>query len=190
MRKVILFMHMSLDGFVAGPNGEMDWIAVDDEIFAEAIALQPSADTALFGGTLYQEMAGYWPTVPGNPQSSPSDLEHAKWLNNSHKVVLSTTLERADWENTRVVRGHIAEEIAALKAQPGKHLMLFGGATMAQTFMRLGLIDEYRLNVNPVILGGGKSLFGSLKDSLRLKRVSSKAYSNGVVGLVYAAEGK
>lgn len=188
MRKVILFMHMSLDGFIAGPNGEMDWIAVNDEIFQDVIALQPAMDTALLGGTLYQDMVGYWPGVPANPESSPMDREHAQWLNSAPKLVFSNTLPGVDWENARIVRGDIAEEIAAVKAQPGKNLILFGGAAIAQSFMQRGLIDEYRLNVNPVILGGGKHLFANLNDRLNLKLINTKAYSNGVLSLVYAAD--
>jgi dihydrofolate reductase len=190
MRKVILFMHMSLDGFVAGPNGEMDWISVNDEIFEAVIALQPSIDTALFGGKLYQEMAGYWPTVPGNPNSSPQDRAHAEWLNSAPKLVFSTTLPAAEWGPARLIRENLAEEVAAAKAQPGKDLILFGGASIAQVFMKLNLIDEYRLNINPVILGSGKALFAALPAHLRLKLVESRPFSNGVLSVVYQrAEG-
>jgi dihydrofolate reductase len=185
MRKVIFLVHMSLDGFTAGPNGEMDWITVDDEIFLDAIELQNTADVALFGRVNYEGFASYWPTVAANPASSPSDLDHARWLDASTKIVFSKTLKKVNWQNTRIVSDDIAGEMTRLKTQPGKNLILFGGATIASAFMKLGLIDEYRINVNPVVLGGGKSLFGDLKKDLKLKLIHARTFSSGVVSLAY-----
>lgn len=185
MRKIILFMHTSLDGFTAGPNGEMDWISVDDEIFNDVLDLQNTADTALFGGVLYREMAGYWPGVAVNPSSTKSELEHASWLNHSPKLVFSRTLQKTDWNNSKIVRENIPAELQKLKAESGKNILLFGGAEIARALMELGLVDEYRLNVNPVVLGGGKPLFRNAGEMAHLKLLEARRFNSGVVGLHY-----
>ncbi len=185
MRNVILLMHMSLDGFVAGPDGEMDWIQLDEQLFDDVAALTNTADTALFGRVTYQMMEGYWPTAAQSPTASKHDIEHAHWVNSASKLVFSRTLEQATWANSRIVRDNIPEEIARLKQQPGKHLLMIGSTRTAQAFMQLGLIDEYRLNVNPVVLGRGIPLFAGMQDTLKLQLVQSKAYGSGVVGLHY-----
>lgn len=185
MRKIILFMHLSLDGFTAGPKQEMDWITVDDEIFNDVLDLQRTADTALFGGVLFREMADYWPSVAVNPSSSKGELEHAHWLNHSPKIVFSKTLQKADWNNSKIVRDEIPAEIQKLKAESGRDILLFGGAEFARALMRLGLIDEYRINVNPVVLGGGKPLFKDAGEMTHLKLLEARTFSSGVVGLRY-----
>jgi dihydrofolate reductase len=185
MRNVIALMHISLDGFAAGPNGEMDWIGYNGEIFKDAIALTDTVDTALYGRITYQMMESYWPTVPANPDSSKDDLHHANWVENVHKIVFSKTLERADWNNTRLIQENIGEEMTKLKEQPGKNMMIFGSPSIVHTFIDLGLIDEYRLNVSPVVLGRGIPLFGDLKEKINLKLLESKTYDIGVVGLHY-----
>ncbi len=136
MRNVILFMHVSLDGFTAGPDGGLDWIVVDDEIWKEVIDLQSTADTALFGRINYQGFERYWPTVPSDPNASSNEREHARWLEQTSKLVFSATLSEVNWKNTRVVKEPVAKEIATLKQQAGKHLLLFGGASLAQTCVR------------------------------------------------------
>ncbi len=185
MRKIILFMHTSLDGFTAGPNGEMDWIGVDDEIFEDVLDLQNTADAALFGGVLYREMAGYWPGVAANPSSTKSELEHANWLNHSPKLVFSRTLQTTDWNNSKIVRENIPAEVQKLKAESGKNILLFGGAEIARVLMDQGLIDEYRLNVNPVVLGNGKPLFRDAGEKINLKLLETRSFHSGVVGLRY-----
>lgn len=185
MRSVILLMHVSLDGFVAGPNGEMDWIRFDDEQIDDVAEITASADTALFGRVTYQMMAGYWPTAADDPAASKHDIDHARWVNPAPKLVFSRTLESVEWENARIVRDNMAAEITRLKAQPGKNLLMIGSATTAHTFMQLGLIDEYRINVNPVVLGGGLPLFAGVKQRFDLKRVGAKPYTSGVIGLHY-----
>ncbi len=188
MRKVILLMHVSLDGFVAGPNGEMDWIQFDDELVDDVAELTASADTALFGRVTYQMMAGYWPTAAESPTASKHDIEHAHWVNHAPKIVFSRTLATVEWENSHIVRDNFAEEIGKRKGQPGKNLLMIGSASTAHTFMQLGLIDEYRLNVNPVVLGGGLPLFADLTQRLDLKLLHTKTYTPGVVGLHYVKE--
>jgi dihydrofolate reductase len=188
MRKVILLMHMSLDGFVAGPNGELEWIRAEGEIFEYAIELTKSVDTAIFGRVTYQGMESYWPTVPANPESTALDLQHAHWIENACKLVFSKSLEKVEWNNSRLIRDNITEEMAKLKQQPGKNMMIFGSPSIAQTFMQLGLIDEYRLNLNPIILGSGIPLFKDSMDTINLKLVETKTFSSGVLGLNYQPE--
>ena len=185
MRKVILLMHVSLDGFTEGPDGALDWIVVDDEIWQDVIQLQNTADTALFGRVNYQGFEGYWSSAASNPASSTYEIEHANWLNQSLKIVFSTTLTTTRWANSRIVHENIAAEITKLKQQPGKNLLLFGGAGIARTLLRLGLIDEIRLNVDPVIIGAGKSLFGGILDRIDLKLLETRTFRSGVVGLNY-----
>lgn len=183
MRNVILLMHVSLDGFAAQPNGELDWVQFDDQLVDDVGALTATADTALFGRVTYQMMEGYWPTAAESPTASKHDIEHANWLNHAPKIVFSRTLEQVDWENSRIVRDHIPEEIARLKQQPGKNLLMIGSISTVQTFMRLGLIDEYRINVNPVVLGSGIPLFAGIQDMINLQLVHATTYPSGVVGL-------
>jgi dihydrofolate reductase len=185
MRNVILLMHVSLDGFVARPNGDLDWIRFDDQLVDDVAALTATADTALFGRVTYQMMEGYWPTAAESPAATKHDIEHAHWVNNAPKIVFSRNLEHVEWANSRIVRDHIPEEIARLKQQPGKHLLMIGSTATAHTFMQFGLIDEYRLNVNPVVLGSGIPLFAGLQHPIDLQLVHAKTYTSGVVGLHY-----
>jgi dihydrofolate reductase len=185
MRKVILFMHVSLDGFTEGLNGAMDWIVVDDEVWEDVIKLQNTADTALFGRVNYQGFASYWPTVASDSASTEHEIEHANWLNQSLKIVFSATLKTIDWANSRIVHENIVDEITKLKQQPGKNLLLFGGAGIARTFLALGAIDEFRLNVDPVVIGGAKPLFKDIHDRIDLNLLETKIFRSGVVGLHY-----
>ena len=184
MRKIISLMHISLDGFAAGPNGEMDWIVYDGEIFKNAIALTDHTDTAIYGRTTYQMMVGYWPTVPANPDSSPDDLHHAAWVENVHKVVISRSLDKVEWNNTELIGENFAEEIAKLKALPGQNLMIFGSPRVVHLLGQLGLIDEYRLNVSPVVLGKGIPMFEGYAAKLTL--LNAHTFESGVVALHYA----
>lgn len=183
-RNVIAFMHVSLDGFAAGVNKEMDWIIMDDEIFEDAIGLASSADTALYGRTTYRMMESYWPTVLRNPMATKNELHHANWMENVNKLVFSTTMDRVEWNNTRLIKKNISGEIKSLKEQPGKKMMIFGSPGLTHSFMQMGLIDEYRINVNPVILGKGIPLY-SIQNKTTLKLIATKVFKSGVVGLHY-----
>jgi dihydrofolate reductase len=185
MRNVILLMHVSLDGFVAGPNGEMDWISTDEEIFQDVTDLLNTVDTAIYGRVTYQMMESYWPTVPANPASTQLDIEHAHWVEQVHKIVFSKSLSTVAWHNTRLIKENIAEEITKLKQQPGQNMMIFGSPRLAHTFMQLGLIDEYRMNVNPIVLGSGIPLFADIQDRINLQLLTTKTFHSGVVGLHY-----
>jgi len=185
MRKVIFLMHVTLDGYVAGPNGEMDWIVYNDDMAKYSHDLHSTTDTAIYGRVTYQMMAGYWPTVLTNPDSDPTDLPHAHWLESATKIVVSKTLQTVEWKNTVLIQDNIAEAMTKIKQQPGKNLWLLGSPTLAQTFMQLGLIDEYRPNIDPVVLGSGKPLFGGLSNKLNLNLIDSRTFTGGVVALRY-----
>ncbi|MEP6596307.1 MAG: dihydrofolate reductase family protein [Ginsengibacter sp.] len=188
MRKVILLMHTSLDGFVAGPNGEMDWIIFDEELADDVGKITGSADTALYGRITYQMMESYWPTAADSPTATKHDIEHAEWANNALKIVFSRSLEKTGWKNTKIVRDNIVEEISNMKTQPGKNLLLIGSAGIAHTFMEHNLIDEYRINVNPVILGAGIPLSKNINNKINLKLVQSKTFDCGVVAVHYEVQ--
>lgn len=178
-------MHVSLDGFVAGPNGEMDWITMDDEIFEDAIDLSTEADTALYGRTTYEMMESYWPSVLKSPEATKNELHHATWVENVSKIVFSTSLDKAEWNNTKLIKRNVKYEVAKLKQQPGKNMMIFGSPRLTHSFMQMGLIDEYRINVNPVVLGNGLPLFRNIEDRINLKLLNARTFESGVIGLHY-----
>jgi dihydrofolate reductase len=188
MRKVVLFMHISLDGFAAGPNGELDWISYDEEMEKYAEGVVSTVGSPLYGRVTYQMMEGYWPTVLDNPTATEHDLAHARWLEDVEKVVVSKTLDQVEWHNTTLINDNLVEEIAKLKQQPGKDLVIFGSPGLTQALLQLDLIDEYRLTVNPVILGSGKSFFAAVADKIKLKLINSQTFDSGVLALHYETQ--
>lgn len=190
MRKVVLLEHVTLDGFVAGPNGEMDWIYIDDEMFDYVGRLTDDADTALYGRVTYEMMDSYWPTAADQPGATKHDIEHSNWYNKSIKIVFSRTLKEIPGNNTRIISENIKEEMQKLKNQPGKNLLMIGSPGIAHTFMQLDLIDEYWLHVNPVLLGNGIPLFANIDTRTNLTLADVKNYNGGVVGLNYVRERK
>ena len=185
MRKVILSNMVTLDGFFEGPNKELDWHIVDEEFKEYAIDLLSKVDALLFGRVTYQLMADYWPAAATNPSTSKSDLEIADKMNNLPKIVFSKTLQEVKWNNSRLVKENIAEEISKMKQQPGKVMVIFGSGSIVSNFMQHGLIDEYRIIVNPVVLGNGNPLFKGIKDKHNLNLLKTRAFSSGVVILYY-----
>jgi len=188
MRKIISFMHMSLDGFVAGPNGEMNWIKVDEEIFDHVAIWISETDTALYGRATYEMMENYWPTAGDNPGASKHDIEHSKWYKKAHKVVLSKTLKVAGLSNTTIISDNIADRINEIKQKEGKEILLFGSPTATHTLIQQGLIDGYWLFVNPVILGQGIPLFTDIKDKIKLKLLATRQFTSGVIELNYIVD--
>lgn len=184
MRKVVLLEHVSLDGFVSGPNGEMDWIRFDDDLVDYFAPLTDNADSVIFGRVTYQMMAGYWPTAAEKPGATRHDIDHARWVNAATKLVFSRTLTELTWRNSRLISEDIGGAMAEIKRQAGRNLMMYGSAALAKEFMQLGLIDEFRLNVNPVILGAGTPLFGK-SGPIDLNLTEAKTFASGVVGLCY-----
>lgn len=189
MRKIKLQMQLSLDGFVSGPQGEMDWLVWDwDEVLKNYVAgLTNSADTFLMGRATGEGMAVYWPTVPANPESKEEEKWMAEKLNSSPKIVFSRTATHIDWTNARVAND-IVEEVKELKKEPGKDIILYGGAGLVSSFIRENLIDEYHLFINPVIIGGGKTIFKNLKETMGLKLVNTIQSITGIVILQYGPE--
>ncbi len=178
MRNVLFFMLISLDGYFEGPNvGGIDWHNADEEFNEFSVEQLNSVDTLLFGRVTYQGMASYWPT----PIAAENDPIVANKMNSIAKIVFSRTLDRAEWNNTRLVKGNIAEEITNLKQQPGKDLIIFGSSVLATSLAEMGLIDEYRIMVNPVVLGHGTSLFKGIKQWLHLKLIKTRTFGNGNV---------
>ena len=182
MRKVVLFMHVSLDGYVAGTNGELDWISYDTELEEKAEEIVRNVGSPMYGRITYQMMESYWPTVLKNPAAaSKHDLEHAQWVENIPKIVFSKTLRKAKWNNTLLIKENIPEELSKLKQQPGKDLVIFGSPGLSHHLMSLNLIDAYQLTVNPVLLGNGIPLFKNIKNKTALKLTQSERLKSGVL---------
>ncbi|MES2377347.1 MAG: dihydrofolate reductase family protein [Bacteroidota bacterium] len=189
MRKIISFMHISLDGFVAGPNGEMDWIKVDEEVFDYVGTRISEGDTALYGRVTYQLMEGYWPTAGDKPGASKHNIEHSKWYNNVHKVVLSKTLKDMDLTNTTIISDNLSDRINEIKQQPGNEILLFGSPTATHSLIQQNLVDGYWLFVNPVILGQGIPLFTDIKDKIKLNlSPATRQFACGVTELNYTVD--
>lgn len=189
MRKIISFMHISLDGFVAGPNGEMDWIKVDQEIFDYVGERISRGDTALYGRVTYEMMENYWPTAGDKPNASKHDIEHSKWYKQVHKVVLSNTLNEADLTNTTVINGNLSEHLQPIKQEPGEDILLFGSPSATHALMQEDLIDGYWLFVNPIILGKGIPLFADVKTKTALSLLpTTRQFTSGVTELNYLVD--
>jgi dihydrofolate reductase len=192
MRKIISFMHVSLDGFVAGPNGELDWANVDEELFNYVGERISEGDTALYGRVTYQMMESYWPTAGDKPTASKHDIEHSKWYSKVHKLVLSKTMKDADLPNTTIISDNLADSINEIKQsrQGGnKDILLFGSPTAAHSLIQLNLIDGYWLFVNPIVLGRGIPLFAGIKDKIKLKLLpTTRRFTCGVTELNYAVD--
>lgn len=185
MRKLVLFMHISLDGFAADENSGLRWISYDKELQQYADGIVATVGSPVYGRVTYELMAGYWPTVLNDPDANDRDRAHAKWVDRATKFVFSRTMQRADWNNTIVISNNIAEEINKLKQQPGKDLVIFGSPGLAHSLMELDLIDEYQLTLNPVLLGKGIPAFRNIKEKTSLKLIKSTPLQNGVIGLHY-----
>lgn len=178
MRKVIVMMSMSLDGFVAPAKGAQDHRSMPEDPLLKQIKLEwiHKAGTHAMGRVTYNEMAGHWPL---------STDEYAAPMNDLPKVVFSKTLESADWHDSRVARGDLGEEISALRQEPGGDIIGWGGASFVQALTRQGLVDEYRLVINPVALGDGLPLFKDLPEPIKLQLVEARTFANGAALHVY-----
>jgi dihydrofolate reductase len=188
MRKIISFMHLSLDGFVAGPNGEMDWIKVDEEIFDYVGIRISRGDTALYGRKTFQMMQDYWPAAGDKPAATKHDIEHSKWYKKVHKVVLSKTMEVEDLTNTTIISDNISDRINEIKQRAGEDILLFGSPTATHSLIQQNLIDGYWLFINPIILGHGIPLFEGVKDKIKLNLLNTRHFDCGVTELNYIVE--
>lgn len=188
MKKIVLSLHTTLDGFVAGPNGEMDWIKLDDELFDLVATFTSEADTALYGRVTYQMMQSYWPTAADKPNATKHDIEHSTWYNRVDKIVISKTMNDAGDDKTTIVRDNIAEQIGKLKNGEGKNIVIFGSPSAAHALMEHDLIDEYWLFVNPILLGQGIPVFSKIKRRINLELVNVVRFDCGVTGLNYSVK--
>jgi dihydrofolate reductase len=188
MRKIISFMHISLDGFVALPNGELSWVKIDEEIFDYVGKRISKTDAALYGRFTFQLMENYWPTAADKPNATKHDIEHSKWYSKSHKIVLSKTLNEDDFNNTTIISDNLAEKINDIKQQKGEEILLFGSPTATHSLLQLNLIDGFWLFVNPIILGQGIPLFVDIKNKINLKLLTTRQFASGVTELNYVVE--
>lgn len=181
-------MHISLDGFVAGPNGELNWVNVDEEIFDYVGKRISEGDTALYGRITYQMMENYWPTAGDKPTATKHDIEHSKWYKKVHKIVLSTSLKGTGLTNTTIISGNLSDRINEIKKTEGKDILLFGSPAATHSLIQQNLIDGYWLFVNPIILGQGIPLFVSSKDRIKLKLLTTRQFTSGVTELNYVVD--
>ena len=172
--KLVLQMQCSLDGFMSGPNGELNWIFpnIDAEYTAWSVARLERATAHLMGGVTYRDMAAHWP-VSSEPFAEP--------MNRIPKIVFSRTVKHPEWRETQVIAGDLAENIARLKHERRGELLAHGGLRFAQSLIRAKLVDEYRLMMHPVALGRGQSIFAELAEPLRLARAGQTLFKGGVV---------
>jgi dihydrofolate reductase len=188
MRKIISFIHISLDGFVAGPKGEMNWIKVDEEIFEHVGKRISQTDAALYGRVTFEMMENYWPEAGKQPDASKHDIDHSRWYNTAHKIVLSKTLKEESLNNTTVISHNISEKISEIKKKSGTEILLFGSPTATHSLMQQNLIDGFWLFVNPIVLGQGIPLFVDVKNQIKLKLLTTEQFSNGVTELNYIVD--
>ena len=181
MRKLLVFNLMTLDGYFEGPNRDISWHNVDAEFNEYAIDMLNSVDTLIFGRVTYELMAGYWPT----PDAIKNDPIVAGKMNALPKIVFSRTLNKVEWNNTRLLKDVVPKEIEAMKQASGKDMMILGSGSIMSELANRGLIDGYGIMVNPIILGEGTPLFKGIKDRIKLKLVKARTFRNGNVLLYY-----
>jgi len=181
MRKLFAFNMISLDGFFEGPNQDINWHNVDEEFNEFAIEQTSTIGTILFGRVTYQLMESYWPT----PDALKNDPVIAGLMNSLPKIVFSKTLDEAEWNNTRLVKDNIVEEILKLKQQTGKELAVFGSANLLSTLMQMDLVDEHRIIINPLVLGKGVPLFKKVDEKINLRLLKTRIFKSGNVLLYY-----
>lgn len=181
MRRLTVFNLVTLDGYFAGQGGDISWHNVDEEFQELANAASNSGDTLLFGRVTYELMAGFWPT----PEAIKSDPIVAAGMNKAEKIVFSRTLDKADWNNTRLVKSEMVAEVRKLKQGSGKDLTVLGSGSIASQLAQEGLIDEYQILLNPVVIGKGKTMFEGVKDRFSLKLTKTRVFGNGNILLSY-----
>lgn len=178
-------MHISLDGFVAGPNGELNWIKMDQEMMDFVATMTSNSDTALYGRVTYQLMESYWPMAGQQENASKFTIDHAKWYKNVSKIVLSTSLSDKDLVNTSVFGDNITDRINKVKEQEGKNILIFGSPAASLSLLNLGLIDEFYFFVNPIIKSEGMQFYKNIKENVLLELIDSKTFPCGVIALHY-----
>jgi len=185
VKNIVSLMHMSLDGFVASPKGELDWIKFDDQVFSYIDTFISEADTAFYGPKTFQMMESHWPNVLKDPKATGHQLTHTRWYEKASKIVFSKKQTELDNHSVRLVRENIPDEIRNLKNGPGKNAMIFGSPRLVHSFIQLGLTDEFLIMLNPVILGAGIPMFEGMDSKMNLRLEHSTEFKSGVVGLHY-----
>ena len=197
MRKVVLSILVSLDGFIARPDRSLDWFLNDADFEKYCLNMLRSVDAILVGRVTYEMFSEYWPTAGTESAQAPpgegftsreSEQEMARLMNSIPKIVFSRTLSKTEWGPASLIKDNLAEAVQRLKEQPGKDLILFAGASIAQTFINLDLFDEYRLLIHPIVLGKGIPLFANLNAERELTRTDVKSFGSGVVVVHYARD--
>ena len=187
MRKIIVSNLVSVDGYFEGLNQDISWFVTGEDFFDYAVKQLHEVDTLLFGRITYQQMAAFWPDAETNDNALTAIKDK---MNSLKKIVFSKTLDKAEWNNSTLIKEHIADEIKNLKQQPGKDIVIFGSGTIVSELTQLKLIDEYRLIINPVILGNGSPMFKSINERVNLKLLNVKTLNSGSVILYYSPENK
>ncbi len=179
-----MFMMLSIDGYFEGPGHDLSWHNVDDEFNRFAVGMLRGADLFIYGRRMYQTMEGAWPRMAKDPTLSKENKEIAYLINNTPKIVVSRTLEKAEenegWKNVRLVNQLDLDEIRRIKAQPGKNILV-GGSELSTALAKAGLIDEFWFMVTPVIIGGGTPILGKMGQKLKLRLISAKSFKSGNV---------
>ncbi len=182
MRRLVVFNSVTLDGYFAGKDGDLGWAHKDDPEWNAFVAENASGDgTLLFGRVTYEMMVSFWPT----PDAIKAFPAVAPGMNSRPKIVFSRTLDKASWNNTKVVKGNLAAEIRKLKKEAGGPMTILGSGSIVSQLAQEGLIDEYSFAVNPVVLGEGRTMFDGMKEKLALRRTKSRTFGNGNVVLSY-----
>lgn len=184
MAKLIALMHLSFDGFAAGPNGEMNWITHDGKIFEHVSKYISKAGAGVYGPKTFQMMEGYWPGMLTDPDAKEIELQHARWYQNAKKIVCSHTLKSLDNKEAILINADLKEAFTKLKKESDKDLMVFGSPRLCQSLAKLELFDEFLINVNPILLGGGVRMFEEMPTT-KLELISATPFDNGVVGFHY-----
>jgi dihydrofolate reductase len=183
MKRIKVSMHVTLDGFVAGLKGEMDWIKFDDKMFDFVKTFTDNADTGLYGRTTWKMMDSYWPSAADKPNATRHDKDHSLWYNSIDKIVLSNTMTGQNAGKTIFIGGDIIQQVKGLKQKNGKDILIFGSPSVVRALMKDNLIDDYWLFVNPVILGQGISMFSRLDSRIELMHKTTKSFSCGVTAM-------
>jgi dihydrofolate reductase len=193
-RRIVMFNQVSADGFFSDPEGGLDWVVSDPEVHARAVESMPDTDTILFGRKTYQQFASFWPGALKNLDTAgphgankrdPAFAAMAHWLNDANKLVFSRSLKKATWNNSEISSNIDPKSLTELKRRPGKDLLIFGSGSIVSQLSELGLIDEYRFVVCPVLLGKGQPLLGEMPERVSLKLVEAKPFRSGNVMLTY-----
>src|SRR5438552_10363331 len=188
MRNLVLVVHISLDGFVAGVKGELDGFDAGEENLQFVCNLTEEADAALFGRVSYELMNGHWPTAKERPNASKGEIAYSNWYNSAMKIVVSKTMGKANLNNTSVISENIPNEIREIKEQKGKNILIFGSPSVSQLLMQHNLIDTYWIFVNPAIFGQGIPLFTGFAKRIELKLGATKQFANGELAMNYIVD--